>query len=578
MPGNRCYNVIWSLAAMLAIFAVVLSNDVQSDSQENLIVPYPTQDYLSWSTSNETPWMIDFEDGYNDKSSLKSSPIECAGISNLNMKLAGPAIIRFKWKTDAPSGIGQLFFKVDGNKTFECLSRDWTEFSYPLSPGATHDLEWCYRKIKSYPLWSGTGWIDDINAIQTGQYSNAKYITGSTNQVSQINESQKDDDSSIACNMSDRSIEVINQNVNKVFLEPNQVTNITIVIENAERSPKNIACIPSEDINIKLLSPLNNETRSNNTSIIFEYIPNSSKTIKNCSLIIDGEKKDYSEDIKNNEINKFHPEMIFEKTKRYEWNIRCCNCNRECNSSEHMYFRVSDKNKTTYVNRSAPDSSRFIFGKIRDAIDRTEEGGQVVIDQGNYEEQLNIDKPLSIIGKNFPSLNKRIIINSNKINISGLNVTNSESVICMGNHNYINISNNYINANGNRGIGICAVDCHSSIFYNNTLNINTDNFTADKYIGIYLKNCGDCTISKNKISISGNKTIGVFITNVSINTTKKNDYILEDNEFNQLKYNIYIDGHITNYAMIATKNNTYSGKEIDNGNLQIDETNRCKLD
>jgi parallel beta-helix repeat protein len=576
MPNSRCYNSILGLAAMLAILVVVLSNDVQSDSQENAIVPYPTQDYLSWSTSNEIPWTIDFEDGYNDKSSLKSGPIECVGSSRLMMNIPGPATIRFKWKIDAPSGIGQLFFKVDGNKTFECLSRDWTEFSYPLSPGVSHDLEWCYRKIKSYPLWSGTGWIDNINAIQTGQYSNTKYITRLSDQVPQINESQKNEVSNNACNMSDYSLGIINQNTNKVYSEANQIINITVMIENTESMHKDIACTPSEDIIIKLLSPTNHETLSNNNLLKFKYIPNSSKIIKNCSLIIDGEKKDHSEDIKNNEINEFIPEMIFEKTKLYEWNMRCCNCNRECNSSEYMYFRVSDKNKTTYVNRSAPDSSRFIFENFRDAIDRTEEGGLVVIDPGNYEEQLNIDKPLSIIGKNFPSLNRKIIINSNKISISGLNVTDSESGICMKNHNYINISNSYINVNGNRCIGVCAENCHNCSFYNNTLNINTNNYMSDRYIGMYLKNCGDCTISTNKIS--GYNTIGVFITNSGIDTTKKNEYILEDNEFNQLLYNIRIKEAIADYTMIATKNNRYSGFEITNGTLQIDETNRCGLD
>jgi len=106
----------WMLLPMLILVAHGLSPLVLAEGPNN-IVNYPIPNYLYWSTAGEIPWTIDYTSGYNDKISLKSEPIECAGESDLKMnKISGPAIIRFKWKRDVGPGIGQLIFSVDGKK------------------------------------------------------------------------------------------------------------------------------------------------------------------------------------------------------------------------------------------------------------------------------------------------------------------------------------------------------------------------------------------------------------------------------------------------------------------------------
>jgi hypothetical protein len=156
----------WRSLLILILIIGVLLSFVLAEGPNN-VVNYPIQNYLSWSKIGEIPWTIDYTDGYNDKISLKSGPIECVGASSLRMNnISGPAIIRFKWKRDAGSGIGQLIFRVDVKNIFECNSRDWTDFSYPLNADRSHTLEWNFRKIKSYPLWGGAAWVDNVSLVR----------------------------------------------------------------------------------------------------------------------------------------------------------------------------------------------------------------------------------------------------------------------------------------------------------------------------------------------------------------------------------------------------------------------------
>ena len=563
MPGRRCNKITWSLAPIIAILAMVLSSGSQSDLQYDSIVTYPTGDYLSWSTGNDIPWTIDFEDGYNDKSSLKSSPIECAGASRLMMDIPGPAIIRFKWKTDSPSGIGQLLFKVDSNKTFECQSRDWTEFSYPLSAGATHELEWCYRRIKSYPQWSGAGWIDDVNVIKTGQYTNTKYNTGLTGSISQRNESESNWEEfwNNTDNMSERHPETTTQVLNKTSETP-LIPNITVVIENIAFTPKSIACAPSEDITVNPLSPIDGETFLNNSLIKFEYIPNGSGIINNCTLFIDGEMENYKRKIKVNEANDISSKRRFTEEGPYEWNVKCCDCGSNCNSTSELIFKIAEKNRTTYVNQTDPDDARFVFKRITDAIARTDEGGQVIVYPGDYEEKLTIEKPLSIIGKNRPLLKKGIIIKSDYVNVSGMNITNDHGrAVCSKNNNYINISYNNI------------YECSTGIYLNNNYkcDIYHNNLSKIKNgvpIGVFLANCRTCNISTN--NISSKDATGIYIEDTGVG-----GHIVEYNIFGRLEHNICIKPNGNNNYELTAINNTNSEPLITDTDLNTGGSNEC---
>ncbi len=524
MPGRRCNKITWSLAPIIAILAMVLSSGSQSDLQYDSIVTYPTGDYLSWSTGNDIPWTIDFEDGYNDKSSLKSSPIECAGASRLMMDIPGPAIIRFKWKTDSPSGIGQLLFKVDSNKTFECQSRDWTEFSYPLSAGATHELEWCYRKIKSYPQWSGTGWIDNVTAIQMGQYANTK--------LSRINKSSGNELKNGDYIKINGSPDFQERNISAIVPSAAQTPNITIVIENLAFAPKNIVCTPSKNITVEPLSPKDYEVFAENSSIKFEYRPASNQILKNCSLFIDGNKSNCVRDISSNETNEIYHKERLAETGPYNWNVKCCECDFGfCNSTKEMHFRISKKNITTYVDKDHPDEARFRYKNISYAIARTKEGGQIYIYPGNYSEQLTINKPLSIIGVNWPSIkpilsectdnniSKVITIASDNVSISGIEIKDG----CYG----IYVKNNTIL----RNILICLnkiKDFDKGIVAENCQNCNIiGNIIYAHRAGIYLDNCDECNTSLNRINDGTSPreehiTASIFTTELKNNTFKAN--------------------------------------------------------
>lgn len=112
-------------------------------------------------------------------------------------------------------------------------------------------------------------------------------------------------------------------------------------------------------------------------------------------------------------------------------------------------------------------------------INKSPSGSTIYIKSGTYKiDNLVINKPLSIIGENFPSIegnlkNEVIIIKSDKVNISGLKV--------------INAGISYLHENA----AIRLEEVSDCLIENNIL---TNNF-----FGIYLAKSSNCVIRNNKI-------------------------------------------------------------------------------
>jgi len=512
MQCTRCFNGIWWIAVLLVFLAFTVPATAQSDVLGNAIVAYPIQDYLSWSTSNEIPWSIDFNEGYNDTSSLKSGPIECAGSSRIMMKIQGPATIRFEWKIDGPSGIGQLLFKVDNNKTFECPSRTWTEFNYALSAGATHEVEWCFRKIRSYPSWGGAGWVDDIKTIQIAQC-----IKNISNKSNTLNISNAQANNSSSCNLT--------------------MTNCS---SDTNASHGNDSTNTYDSISIQPFYPKDFAKKSMDNPLKFIFIPKSKNKIYNCTLNIDGDDKNPSFQIKANTQNELEADMSSANEGIHRWKVKCCECGGSaCNSSETAYFVLSKSNDTTYVDQNHPDESNFTYKDIPSAISRTDDGGRVIIEPGNYTKSFVIERPITIIGRNWPLLSfsnaEGIRINSDNVNISGLNMDGWAGGMCtefiIENRKNICILNNRINKSHIAIDADGCVDCNIS-------NNNLSEFRYRDSYGIELTNCSNCIIDSNIINDNNLSVRSLIERCISLDTFGNNIY--KDNVFGHSDFGVYV--------------------------------------
>lgn len=524
MPKGTDRNGIRLVLAMLAFFSIASTSCAQSGVSENIIVTYPIHDYLSWSTGNEIPWTIDFEDGYKDKSSLKSGPIECVGTSSLKMNIFGPSIIKFKWKTDTPSGIGQLIFKVDTDKTFECNSRDWTEFSYPLSSAKAHELEWIYRKIKSYPIWSGAGWVDELYVINLGSTASATAYYSLNNRSAEfLNINQSNILPKMEPSMNAASISSNAPNINLI------INNFTYVAQSNILEPSTIL--------VRTEMPTTDEMLSSDSPICFFYRVIANKTVTNCTLFLDDQQQETSRNIEtNNSTNEFMLDTGLIENGIYRWYVKCCESGRLCNSSEEAIFRISNETLITRVNQHEFDKSRFVYPSISEAINKTKIGGIVIIENGTYNEQILIDKPLKLIGKNRPCLifdeaDSIIAIAISNVEISGLEIRK-----------------------GTYGISI---DGSNGQLENLTIK---DNEISESSSAIWATNCTNCTIINNTISNcienSEYNSVGIELIKGS-----KVDILLN-------KINLDYDGNKMNYGIYLNRCDNYTISKVNNNILK----------
>lgn len=501
---------------MIMLLSYILAPVVVTEAVSS-VISYPPQSYLSWSKIGEIPWLINYTNGYidtlgdNDRICLRSGPIKCGGESYLRMEnISGPSIIQFNWKTDARSGTGQLVFNVDGKTAFECYDRDWTGFSYPLSADRSHCLEWTFKKIKSYPLWEGAGWIDDINLVRMDLIEGEIFQNQSKSNIileKTSNQTMISNYSEIAPeNVIDADFKIPKQEENRASAT-NLGSNITIYLQNIIYAGKDSNDKKSRII-IKPKSPKDDEILSNDVELEFEYEPSNCSRITNCSLLIDNIQTAYSHDLNLNLSNKFILNRNLNEVGSHSWQIECCECAGLCNSSKEAFFKLAEDNVTTYVDPLNPDEAHFRYSTISQAISNTSNFGMIIIKNGTYDETIEINRPVTIIGNDKPLLlpgprdgTRIITINSSDVEISGLRLQDANYGIYVAGEKEegvlknINITNNEIY---NCGYDIFAEYCCNSSIISNILYY--PNKTGICHIGLGLKYCKNMIIDSNRFN------------------------------------------------------------------------------
>jgi parallel beta-helix repeat protein len=226
------------------------------------------------------------------------------------------------------------------------------------------------------------------------------------------------------------------------------------------------------------------------------------------------------------------------------------------------------KGAILYVNETGSNGA---YPSIQIAVDLASDGDTVFIYKGTYNERVTIGKMINLTGedKNNTVLNGTgsgdvLIINSNYVNITGLNVKNSggtywwDAGIEITDAQNCNISDNIVNSNS--GIGIKLDQCSGITLISNDVYSNTNQ-------GINLRYSSNNTIINNNVSYNDYEGILIRLSanNIVINNTLlDNDIKIEESSNNDIINNTMPGIHILESDFSIISNN-----EMNRGGIVI---------
>jgi parallel beta-helix repeat protein len=249
------------------------------------------------------------------------------------------------------------------------------------------------------------------------------------------------------------------------------------------------------------------------------------------------------------------------------------------------------------------------FSKIQDAIDSACLGDIIKVENGTYAENINISKPISLMGIGDPVVDARglgtaIVLSANGVTLEGFHAVNSNQagikVVSSGN----TIRNN--RASGN-SIGMDLVNSNhnvlrANLLYNNLANfevmfmrydlsfdndIDTSNLANGKPI-YYIVNAVDTVIENSSnagvvycigcknLSIRGlkpaNNAMGIILVNCNNSLLENNQIVqnkgggifLQGSENNKIRNNSILNNDRAGIFLSASRNNTVTGNKISN--------------
>jgi len=234
-----------------------------------------------------------------------------------------------------------------------------------------------------------------------------------------------------------------------------------------------------------------------------------------------------------------------------------------------LFLMTTGGNNAKAATITVDDSGGANYEKIQDAIDVAEDGDTIRVYEGNYAENVVVDKSLTIIGNGTENTtidargNKDVVrIQTDYVNISKFNITGSgDDVLDAGIEIYT--SNNIISRCNISNNDYCGIRLYDSS--NNT--ISSCNILFNYYDGIWIHDSTKYnTISDS--NISNNRVDGIRIYWDTNNNTISNNIVSNNNcgikithssDNNNIYHNNFIDN--TNNAYDECSNNWDNDKE-----------------
>jgi hypothetical protein len=236
---------------------------------------------------------------------------------------------------------------------------------------------------------------------------------------------------------------------------------------------------------VSLISPKDSSKFFVGNTIAFKFKPtDDDDVLEKCILYIGGHEVNNSTNIKSDsEADLLH---IFNTPGIYNWNIVCEDHSHQRSISDYIgcvsiqpYDVYVDKNKT----KGLDESGRMYYSSIQEAIDDVVENMTVIVEPGIYEENLIIDKSISIRGnKSEFGAKPKVIGRNNIVTIESSNVEFNDFEIS--------------GSSGPYARAICAENCGNISITNNTI----VGFTQ---YAIYICNGFNINVTKNNLSGSG---------------------------------------------------------------------------
>lgn len=493
-------------------------------------------------------WYIDNSAGYPQSPSLHSGSIQNGGESSLCRNVTGPATINFWWRAECiNSCLDELFFLVDGQKKYVCKSTKWENSSYTIRDKGNHTISWIYRKIRSYPEYSGGGWIDNLSIEYYSNWSpnvigelnasvyaferignpilvtinptlltiNATNILMNSSIVRLNTTKMLTDRFSIATNVS--NLEINSSNMSTNIYGNIKIPKISkINVEKVLNTNSNIS------LQIELLWPQNNTEYEINDSISFKYRLHTDENIpiSNCTLCLNGKEitGNMSDDYEGEIVRSFDHTFSKNHLGTNKWHIRCYdNFLRVYESLEYRSIVVHLNSRIINVTNET-DLNDCNFSSINDAIYFAPPQSTIMVYKKINREHIIINKPINLVSMNNSTIYNEgndpeiILINASDISVKGFELTANRAQLA------INITNNELSnldiydnhiSGGFKAEGVKNITiAHNVIAKNNIRN------------AIHLRQCSEISIINNSLK-GHSEGVGAFMENSNL-TTKFN--------------------------------------------------------
>ena len=204
------------------------------------------------------------------------------------------------------------------------------------------------------------------------------------------------------------------------------------------------------------------------------------------------------------------------------------------------------------------------YAQIQWAVDNASEGDTIIVRDGTYHENVDVNKRLTIYSENgaancivsaASTCDYVFAVTANYVNISGFTITDATEFLKAGVYidsvGHCNISDNIV-SNNNFGIYLTS----------SSYNVLQNNNVSNDHIGIYLDNSSSNTVTNNIANMGEQANILLYssccnnlLTNNTTSYGGTGIYIMDDSSYNTIMNNTVSENFYGIYMVFSCSNN-----------------------